>query len=396
MSAKNYEVRVMVGKTTKLLTVTAENDAEARMIAGRSGRVVELKRIRSAARFDKMSLADRMIFFQRLGAMLASKVGTTEALDILYQSFGGHIKEASRILRDRIKMGATLPDAMEFAGPSYFPVAVVAIIKTGARGGDMAYAVKEAARFEKELAVVRKAAKKGLWSASMGFVIGVLTLIASHFYVAPQILGSSLVKFAKGGLDVDWVMTTSAIVTWAGIGLLAVAVIVFSLGVVFRPLAPAAMDRFIQRIPFYRDLVMARNNYMVFFGLAVLLKAGLRVEEAFRLTIETAPKGELRNDLERALAAIVQGSSEPWANKMRMLHPTDRAALATAQDRTQVATTIHELSLQYQALYHSRLEVFTPVAQMLAAVFLSLAGFVLFAVSTIPLLQTMSSVLSMM
>lgn len=397
MAAQNFEVKVLVNRKPQTINVTAVNEAAASKFAARSGQVLSIKRVRGGgSKFDKMSLADRLVFFQRLGAMLSSRVGTTEALDVMYRSFSGHIKEAARILRDQIKTGASLPDAMEFAGTRYFPSAIVAIIKTGARGGDMAYAVKEAGRFEKELDDVRKSASRGLWSASFGFLAGVVTIIASHFYVAPQIMESSLVKMAGDKLDVGWVMTMSSVITWMAIVLLILVSIVFIFAVVLRPVAPATIDRGIQKIPFYRDLALAKSNYMVFFGLAVLLKAGLRVEEAMRLTIESAPKGELRNDLGRALTAIVQGSAEPWPNKMRMLHPTDRAALSTAQDRTQVASTIYELALQYKALYHSRLELFTPIAQLFAALFLSLAGFVLFAVSTIPLLQTMSAVMTML
>jgi len=398
MAGNDYEVKVMVGRKPKTLALAAASEAEARKIGSRTGQVLSIKKKGGggARSFDRMSLADRMIFFQRLGAMLASRVGTSEALDIMYQSFTGHIKDAARILKDRIQAGATLPDAMEFAGPKYFPTAVVAIVKTGARGGDMAYAVKEAGRFEKELDDVRRSAKKGVGSAAFGFLAGVGTIMGSHFYVAPQIMESSLVKLAGDSLDIGWVMTMSATITWLAVFLLFLVGLVFFITVVLHPIAPEAIDRAIQKVPFYRDLALAKNNYMVFFGLAVLLKAGLRVEEAMRLTMDTAPRGELKQDLGRALEAIVKGSNEPWPNKMRMLHPTDRAALSTAQDRAQVASTIHELALQYQSIYNSRLELFAPIAQMVSAVFLSLAGFVLFAVSTIPLLQTMGSILTML
>ena len=155
------------------------------------------------------------------------------------------------------------------------------------------------------------------------------------------------------------------------------------------------IDRGILHIPFYRDMALAKTNYMVFFGLAVLLKAGLRVEEALTLTIESAPKGELRNDLERARTSIVKGSAQPWPYHMTMLHATDKAALATALDRTQTARTIEQLALQYQSLYRARLELFVPVMQGFSAIFLSIAGFVLFGVSIVPLMQSMSSIMKM-
>lgn len=391
---KNFNIKVAIGRKVVESTISANSIDDARKMAARRGQVLSVKSAGGGSG-SKLSLQDRLMFFQRLASMLGSKVGASEALDIIYQSFSGSIREAARILRDEIKAGASLYEAMDRAGPKYFPEAIVAIVKTGSRGGDLAMAIREAARFERELAQVKKESSKGITSAMMGFLAGVVTILASTYYVAPMILNSSLVT-ASGGSDIGWVMTLANVISI--IALVATAIMggIFFYGVVIRPFAPAAVDRGILRIPFYRDMALAKTNYMVFFGLAVLLKAGLRVEESLELTIESAPKGELRNDLERARTALVKGSAKPWASYMTMLHPTDKAALATAQDQSQTARTIEELAHTYQGLYKSRLELFVPAVQGFSAIFLALAGFVLFGVSVIPLMQSTSSIMKML
>ncbi|CAB5514526.1 type II secretion system F family protein [Achromobacter xylosoxidans] len=394
---KTFKAKHMVsGRTVEtVLSAPTREDAE-RQARRMRGQLLSLNSSGGGPGWSRMSLEDRLVFFQRLASMLSSKVGVSEALGIIYQSFTGTVREASRILRDRIEAGDDLPDALEAAGPRYFPDVAVAIIRTGARGGDLAYAIREAARFERELSRVKKESGKGIWSALMGFVAGVVTILGSTMYVAPMIMKSSLVSISGDGVNVGWIMSMANVVTWIAVAAAIIVGGLFTFGVVLRPLAPAAVDRVIAKIPYYRDMVMAKSNYMVFFGLAVLLKAGLRVEEALKLTIEGAPKGELRNDLERALKAIVKGTVRPWPYEMHMLHPTDKAALATAQDREQTARTIEELAIQYQNLYRSRLETFVPVVQGFSAIFLSLAGFVLFGVSVVPLLQSTSSIMNML
>jgi len=391
---KNYKIKVTVGRKVIESTISATSADEARKMAAKRGQVLSVKAAGGGSG-SKLSLQDRLMFFQRLASMLGSKVGASEALEIIYQSFTGSIREAARILKDEITNGATLYEAMDRAGPKYFPETVTAIVKTGSRGGDLAMAIREAARFERELSQVKKESSKGITSALMGFLAGVVTILASTYYVAPMILNSSLVT-ASGGSDVGWVMTMANVISI--IALIATVIMggIFFYGVVIRPFAPAAVDRGILRIPFYRDMALAKTNYMVFFGLAVLLKAGLRVEESLELTIESAPKGELRNDLERARTALVKGSAKPWASYMTMLHPTDKAALATAQDQSQIAKTIEELAYTYQSLYKSRLELFVPAVQGFSAIFLALAGFVLFGVSVIPLMQSTSSIMKML
>lgn len=391
---KTFKLKIAVGRKIITELVSANSRAEAQRMGARKGQVLDIK-AQGGGASRGMSLQDRLMFFQRLASMLASKVGTSEALEVIFQSFTGSIRDAARILRDEIVSGATLYEAMAFAGPRYFPDSVVAIITTGSKGGDLAYAIREAARFERELAQVRKESSKGIGSALMGFVAGVITILASTYYVAPMIMKSSLVE-ASGGADIDWVMDMANIISIVALVASLILGGIFFYGVILRPFAPAAIDRGILRIPFYRDMALAKTNYMVFFGLAVLLKAGLRVEESLELTIESAPRGELRNDLVRARDAIVKGSVKPWPFYMTMLHPTDKAALATAQDRSQTARTIEELAHTYQALYRSRLELFVPAMQGFSAIFLSLAGFVLFGVSVIPLMQSTSNIMKML
>lgn len=391
-----FTIKYMDGRNAVETVISAKDALSARKEAERRGQVLSVTQSGGAAGWQKMSLDDRQVFFARLATMLQSKVGTSTALDVIYQSFNGTVREAARQIRDYIAAGATLDEAMEMCGTRYFPETVVAIIRTGSRGGDLAYALREAARFEKEMSEVKRESGKGIFSALSGFVAAVITILASTMYVAPQIMNSSLVTASGDGVDIGWVMTMANVISVIAVVVTIIIGGVLFLGKVMRPFAPAAIDRLILKIPFYRDMALAKSNYMVFFGLAVLLKAGLRVEEALTLTITGAPKGELRNDLERARNAIVNGSSQPWPYVMTMLHATDKAALATAQDKTQTASTIEDLAKQYQALYRSRLEMFVPAMQGFSAVFLSLAGFVLFGVSVMPLMQSTSSILKML
>ena len=242
---KNFKIKVAVGRKVVESTISANSKEEARKMAARRGQVLSVS-AGGGGGGGKMSLQDRLMMFQRLASMLGSKVGASEALEIIYQSFSGSIREAARILRDEIKAGATLFEAMERAGPKYFPEAIVAIVKTGSRGGDLSMAIREAARFERELAQVKKESSKGITSAMAGFIAGVITILASTYYVAPMILNSSLVT-ASGGSDIGWVMTMANVISIIAMVCSVIMGGIFFYGVVIRPFAPAAVDRGILR-----------------------------------------------------------------------------------------------------------------------------------------------------
>lgn len=391
---RSFKATIKTSTGIEYILVAAPSLDAARREAGRKGRVLKIKLVPKLMFGGGMSITDRTVFFQRLSSMVASRVSMSEALKIIHSSFGGNVREVAAILRQHIESGASLPEAMSLAGERFFPEAVQALVRTGSHGGDIAHALREAARFELELESVKKESSQGLWSAGIGFLTGVGTLFGSTLYVGPMIMESDLMKIGKTSVDIGWVTTLSTTLNWTLGVIVGILMVSFVSLMLMRPILPSHVDRVIMKIPFYRDLVLAKQNYIVFFGLGILLGAGLRLEECLRLSRDNSPRGELRDDLERARKTIVGGSSNPWPYVMTTLHPTDKAALATAQDRTQIATTIAELALQYRNLYRQRIGVFVPAAQVLAALFLSLAGVVLFGVAIVPLLQMTSGILS--
>jgi len=167
--------------------------------------------------------------------------------------------------------------------------------------------------------------------------------------------------------------------------LMFVGILFWLLASVGRSVMPVKADKIILRVPFYKDLVLARNNFVVLYGLALLIKSGVRTEEALRLSAESAPKGALKADLSAAMTAVKTGRQ--WPKTMQTLHPTDKAALMSATDREQVASTLDTLANQYRELYAQRLGSFVPIINLLAALFMSIAGGLLFGQSILPMLM---------
>jgi general secretion pathway protein F len=149
--------------------------------------------------------------------------------------------------------------------------------------------------------------------------------------------------------------------------------------------APSFCDKIILRIPFYKDLVLAKNNFVILYGLSRLVGTGVPMDQALHLQAVSAPKGSMRDDLEAAHKAIKAG--RPWAPAMKNLHPTDKAALSTSQDREQVSRALEAMSHQYQIIFAQRVATLAPVLQLLAVTFLVLSGVILFGMTVIPILQ---------
>lgn len=381
------------GNRIRAVEVQARNKDEAMQHIGRIGRVVTFKRKFSLDISTGLTAADRQIFFTRLAAMLSSRVGTSDALALMRDTFGGKIQEVSARLLRYVESGDDLSQAFERVGNPDFPEATVALIKAGARSGETWRAIKDASEFEYQLHAVKKGASKGLMMGVGSFLFAGALVVFSTLYVGPKIMESDLIVAANknGAVNIDWINQIAYVTGYSMAGLLILGGLFWLLASVGRQVSPVAADKLILRIPYYKDLVLAKNNFIVLYGLALLIKSGVRIEEALRLSAEGAPKGALKADILAAMRAVNEG--KPWPKAMATLHPTDKAALMSATDREQIASTLDTLSSQYRELYAQRLASFVPLLNLLAALFMTIAGGLLFGQAIMPMLMATEGLL---
>ena len=386
MRPYKLKIRLRTG-TVREIEIVAADEQTAMNLGRRQGRVLSVTKVRQYMFAKVLSPADRYTFFIRLSSMLASKVGTSDALKLMRDTFTGKIREISSRLMDLVESGEDLAGAFSKIGQPDFPEATTALIQAGSRSGETWRAIKDAADLEQQLAGVKKGATGGLWMGVGSFIFAGLTTVASTVYVGPKIMGSSMIKAAAangGAINMHWVTATGNFIGYTMGILLVLGLVLWGFAVAGRKIAPVKADKLILKIPYYKDLVLARNNYITLYGLSLLVKSGVRTEEALRLSATTAPAGALRNDLVNAQTAVKKG--KPWAGALSTFHATDRAALMSSVDREQVFNTLDQLARQYRDLYAQRLASFVPALNLLSALFLSLSGAILFGESIFPLL----------
>lgn len=387
----NYNAKVYTRKGIQNVRISARNDEEARNHAQKMGRVVSLEKDFGINFSPALSQAERQVFFARLSAMLASRVGTGEALRLLRDTFGGKIQEISSRLLTMVEAGDDLATAFAKIGAPDFPPTTVALIQAGARSGETWKSIRDASGFEYELFNIKKQASKGLMGGIMGFIFAGIVTVASTLYMGPKILESDLIKAGGKSVDVGWIQTAGDVLGWLMAVMLFFGLTALFVGSVLKRIFPVQIDKFIMKIPFYKDMVLAKNNFIVFYGLGLLVRSGVRMEDALRLSGEGAPKGALRRDLLNGAQAVKTGRN--WPVVMETLHPTDRAALMSATDREQIANTLDALAVQYRDLYAQRLATFVPAINLVAAVFLSISGGLMFGMTILPMLQASQGLL---
>ncbi len=383
-----YLVRVLTKSGPTSIQIEGPNPDYAKKIAARQGRVTSVAVQRNFDFTPGLSYADRYIFLMRMSSMLTAKVATGEALRLMEASFGGKIRKTAKTMLAKVEMGLDIPTAME-QDPRNFPITTTALMRAGIASGDTGRAMKDVAEFEYKMSNSTKGSMKEVYNAVGSFFMASAMIIATTKYFGPMVMDNPIFKNAKG-VDVEWARTLGNVVTVLCV-VMAVVLLAFAwLGTIGRRMFPNLADGVILKIPFYKDLILAKNNHVTLYKLGLLVNSGVRIEESLSITESSAPKGALRTDLKRALNAMRSG--KPWASAMNTLHATDKAALSTSSDRLDVARTLIMLGQQYADLYVQRIQAFAPTMGMIAALFMTSAGALLFAQTILPMLQLAQNV----
>lgn len=382
-----FIAKVSVGGRTTQVTLTAANRSEAERQLRRRGRVLSVKRQGPFDLQPGLSPHERFTFLVKLSTMVASKVSMGKALELMSEAFTGNIRRVSKSLSEKVNSGMNFITAIEEERKS-FPPSLTALIRSGFAAGHASNALREAAEFEQLMQSIRKGSMKEVWTGIGYFAASAGLTVATVEYFGPMVTGNPL--FQTPGVDTAWIERFGVMFMWLNIALLAVMGFMIFMGTIGRLAHPAVIDRIIARIPFYADLILAKNNYITFYKLSLLVSSGVRIEETLEITAADIGPGALRADVRRSLELIRKG--RPWATGMETLDPTDRASLLASSDREDVARTFRLLADQFRDLYIARMKTLGPALNILAALFMSIASAILFGLTILPMLQLAASI----
>ena len=117
------------------------------------------------------------------------------------------------------------------------------------------------------------------------------------------------------------------------------------------------------KLPYLKDIVFTRDNFISLYRFSLMVKAGVSLEEALETTWKDTRPGALKEDLQRALTNVKTGV--PWAEGFRTVDSTDRIALSMASDKERLGEILEQVADQNRSIYVRRLEVLQPIMAVL-------------------------------
>jgi general secretion pathway protein F len=372
--------------------VVAMTEIKAREILTRRGKIISgpKKKILNLEELVHLTPGERQTFLRNLATLLASQKGASDALRAIEYSFKGTIKRISGRLLNLLENGTSLIDALHEIGKKEFPDTTLALIRAGERSGKTWKALQDAADFEMEMEEMKRGSNKQLWVAMGGFAFAVATVFGTTEILAPAFLENSFMEMLIENVDLR-IVDAMTFMTQIAMGIFGGAFfILFFLATVGKKLFPFIADKIILKIPIYNSLVLSKNNYITLYGLSLMMTAGVSMERALNLAQQSAAKGALKKDLQKASEAVKKGS--PWSKEMTTFSEVDKAALEGAVDKSQISNILHHLARNNRETYKQVAATIGPVLQLLAAFFIIMSGAILFGYTMLPMLQASAGI----
>lgn len=378
-----YQVSVRQRTKVATLQIVARSEREARILAEQQGVVLSQPTKRREGTGRGMRSVERYMFLYQLSTLVLSNVQLSDALRKMRHVTGGRVGQAAAELEAGLARGGQLPDLI-MKDRRNFPGAVGLLVKAASHSeGGTPAALKAAADFENE---VLNAVMKGSWStwkAGAWVTLAAIGLFAMPLYLTPAFHNSTMFQMTKAHLEWDWLDQWSYIIGALLGVLMLMGLALFVVVGIGQRLFPETSDSIVLRIPFLREMVFMRDNYITMLQLSLLTRHGANMESSLEVTSSDVRPGALKEDLMEALSRVRKGL--PWAAMLRTVSEINRMALSMGTDRERLAAILEQVADENKKIYIRRLEWLNPIMNLIAVssmmalyVILSLYSFVPF------------------
>jgi len=261
--------------------------------------------------FGRVKLIDKALFVKHLSTMLKSGININEALEVISdQTSNPKFKKITRAVLEQVKSGHSLGKSLE-RFPKVFDPLFINIIKVGEDSGSLEENLEYlASELEDRLELIRNIKAASFYPMIILVATGGLALVLSYF-VLPQITR----LFTT--LDFDLPLSTRILLWGAALmenhGILVVGGIIgFFVGLkvlISQSFAKPVWHLILLKLPILGGTIVQYNLVMMNRTLSILLKSGLTIDQAIKITTETTVNRVYKKKLKLMLPQIQKGKT---------------------------------------------------------------------------------------
>lgn len=337
----------------------------------------------ASAFLGKIKLRDITIFSRQLASFMKSGMPILRALTIIsQQSQNLHLRNMLDSIRVKVRDGEKFSSALSNY-PRVFPPLYIAMVRAGEDSGALQEVfLRIADHRQKQEEIISRVRMALVYPAVMA-TVAAGTILFMFTFVMPRLMKI----FSNIGEDLPAVTKILiSISKWLCLGwpwiISGIAVIFFIIRRGVRTKAgETALSRFKLRLPLFGNLIRRTELARFSRTLELLLKNGIPILKAIKITIPVLNNEALRQELMRSCKELEQGASFGKGLKKSKLFPEFMSnLLIMGEESGRLEETLSEIAASYERETEEAVKVMTTLLEPLVILVMGIViGFIVIA-----------------
>ncbi|HSC25543.1 MAG TPA: type II secretion system F family protein [Candidatus Babeliales bacterium] len=342
---------------------------------------------------SKIKTKDKILFSKQLAILLKSGVPILQAIELLIEQFEGNMKNMLVRIKDDIKEGSSLADALS-KYPKIFEKIYLQLVRAGEATGKLETILERLTVYLERREVTSKKVRGALQQPIIQLVVAVLVVGVLVTKVVPQMAKNFTSKKAALPWPTAVLLSLSDFMISYALFII-IALVIIIVGFKFWKATPSGgkqLDQIKLKLPLIKYL--SKTNAVVQFSytLGLLLEGGVNIAEALDIVVSIIDNRVLASALRTARDNIVkEGKIAEYLQQTKMFPPIAIYLIKTGEQTGELATMLLTVADNYEKDYIELIDKVTGlIAPVMLFVMAGIIGFIVMAIA-LPMIEQMKN-----
>lgn len=337
----------------------------------------------------KVSLKEKILFTKQLSVLLKSGVPLLQSLELLVDQFKGRLHSVLIQIKDEVKEGKPLADAMgQF--PKIFDSIYVQLVRAGEASGKLDEILERLTEFLERTAQVKSRIRSAMQYPIVQMVIAVGVVIILLTAVVPQLQGLFEAQGENLPITTKIMMIVSEVVKkyfLIVIPIIGILIVIFLYWKRSRS-GKIFLDKLKLKLPVIKYVTRTNAVVQFCYTLGLLLESGVHLSEALDIVVKIIDNSVLREALVEARDKIIkQGKISQYLKESEVFPPIAMYLIQTGEETGQLGQMLLLVSKNYETELGELIDRATGLISPIMLVFMALiVGFIIMAIAG-PIMQ---------
>ena len=336
-----------------------------------------------------VSLKDKILFSKQLAVLLKAGVPLLQSVELLTEQFEGRMHSILVAIKDEVKGGMSLADAME-KYPKAFDMIYVQLVRAGEASGKLDEILERLTGYLERREAIKKKVRGALQYPIIQLVIAFGVVIILLTAVVPQLQGLFEAQGEKLPPTTKVMMAVSEAVRSYFLLIVLVMGVLIAIFVYWSRTASGAriLDQIKLKIPVIKYVSRTSAVVQFCYTLGLLIKSGVNLAESLDIVVKIVDNRILADTLREARDKIIkQGKIAQYLQQTNIFPPIAIHLIRTGEETGELGSMLLTVAQNYEAdlteLIDRATGLISPIMLVVMAV---IVGFIIMAIAT-PIMQ---------